>query len=235
MPLHKGGIIAVRHKADVLAVPLAGVAKAVFQCQRAHLRFCQRAQREQRVRQLPLRHAVEHVALVLARVQPCLQQHPPIGAPDNACVMSRGHMGTAHELSPAQQRGKLDVFVAVDTGVGRFTRQISLHKAPDHIPFKSFCEIKGVVPDAQPSCHGARVLHILQRAAGARAVRRGIRTRIQAQRHTRTGPARLCQQQRRNRAVHTPAHSHSGTPRARCLFHCVLPSAGCARKAKAAA
>ena len=30
-------------------------------------------------------------------------------------------------------------------------------------------------------------------------------------------------------------YSHSGTPRARCLFHCVLPSAGCARKAKAAA
>ena len=64
--LHKAGVVAVRHKADILTVVLLGVDKAVLLRDLSHLGLVQRTQRQTDMRQLLLREVIQHIALVSA-------------------------------------------------------------------------------------------------------------------------------------------------------------------------
>lgn len=56
--LHKAGIVAVRHKADILTVVLLGVDKAVLLRDLSYLSLVQRTQRQTDMRQLLLREVI---------------------------------------------------------------------------------------------------------------------------------------------------------------------------------
>src|SRR5699024_9435819 len=77
-PADEGGVVPVGHKADVLAVPLSGVDKAVLLRQAACLLLGEPTQRQQQPGELPLGEGVEHIALVLVLIQ-ALFQKPPAG------------------------------------------------------------------------------------------------------------------------------------------------------------
>ena len=91
--LHKAGVVAVRHEADVLTVRLVGVVEALFLRDAARLALVHRAERQARVRQLILRERVEHVALVLALIERFFEQPPPVFLLDARIVA--GHNGVA--------------------------------------------------------------------------------------------------------------------------------------------
>ena len=63
------GVVAVRYEANILAVRLVGIEKAVFFGDAAHIRFSQCTQREKCVRKLILSQRIQHIALILRFVQ----------------------------------------------------------------------------------------------------------------------------------------------------------------------
>ena len=91
--LDGGGIVAVRHKADILTVRLVRVVEALLLRDAARLALVHRAERQARVRQLILRERVEHVALVLALIERFFEQPPPVFLLDARIVA--GHNGVA--------------------------------------------------------------------------------------------------------------------------------------------
>ena len=72
--LHELGVIPVGHKADVLAVVLAGVDEVPLLRNLPHLGLVQAAQRQAYPGQLLLGEVVQHIALVFALVQSLFQE-----------------------------------------------------------------------------------------------------------------------------------------------------------------
>ena len=72
--LHKAGIVAVGHKADVLAVVFAGIDEMMLLGDGTHLGLVQGPQRQAHMSQLLLGEVVQHIALILALIQPLFEQ-----------------------------------------------------------------------------------------------------------------------------------------------------------------
>mgnify|MGYP000452965321 FL=1 len=68
--LHKAGIVAVGHKADVLAVVFAGIDEMMLLGDGTYLGLVQGPQRQAHMSQLLLGEVVQHIALILALIQP---------------------------------------------------------------------------------------------------------------------------------------------------------------------
>ncbi len=205
--LQKAGVVAVRHEADVLAVGLAGVPEAVRGGERAHLGLAQAAEREQRVRQLLLRHRVQHIGLVLGGVPGFFQQPAPaFGVALHPRVVPGRDLVHPHQSGALQQPAELDVPVAVDAGVRRLAAAVSLREARDHVAPELPAEIEHVVLDAEAGGDAARVLHVRQRAAGAFPFQPGLLVAEKPQRRARDLVPLLQQQQGRDGAVHPAAH-----------------------------
>ena len=107
VPLHDLRIIAVRHEADVLAVRLIRVHKAVLRRDAPRLLLCIFPQGEQRVRQLLLSEAVQHIALVLGRIEPLFQQKSAVRTLLDAGVMPGHDLFAAKFLGPVVQLAEL--------------------------------------------------------------------------------------------------------------------------------
>ena len=197
----EGGVVAVRHEADVLTVPLFGVDEAVFLCNAAHLRLGEATQRKQSVGKLVLRQHIEEITLVLAAVQSPLQQ--PAAAFFIICnlsVVAGGKAIAAHLPHLVQQRAEFDGAVADDAGVGGSARLVFRNEIAHHVFKKRGGEIIHVKGELQPPRHGTGVLGILAAAI--------VRRLCKAQIHAGELISLLLQQQCRHGAVHSAAHSY---------------------------
>ena len=74
MKLNNFGIVAVRHKANILAVGLFCVDKAAFLRNFSRFLLAHSAKRKQRAGKLLLRHGIKHIALVFCRVNRFFKQ-----------------------------------------------------------------------------------------------------------------------------------------------------------------
>ena len=209
--LHKAGIVAVRHKADILTVVLLGVDKAVLLRDLSHLGLVQRTQRQTDMRQLLLRKVIQHIALILALVQALFQQpaaggcvlfHPGIVAGD--------HILHAVLCSPVQQVAELHIFIAVDAGVGGAARLVDADKFFNDLCPEVGGEIQYLIRHIQRKGHLGGVLNIFLRAAGLVT---GLSQRfVVGKPHGDAGAvvARLLHQAGRHRAIHAAAHGNEG-------------------------
>ena len=210
--LHKAGIVAIRHKADILTVVLAGIDEFVLLRNLAHLGLVQAAQRQADMRQLLLGEVVEHVALVLALVQPLFEQETAGGLVLlHPGIVARDHILHAVCPGPVQQMAELHIFIAVDAGVRRAARLIHADEFFNDLLPEVGREIQHLVRDIHGIRHLCRVLDVLFRAAGVKA---GLSQRFVAGKpHGDAGAVIACllHEPCRHRAVHAAAHGNEGT------------------------
>ena len=119
VPAEESGIIPVWDEADILALLLLRVAEALPCGNGPDLLLGQPPQGESAAGQLLLGQAVQHVALVLLRVEGLFQQTAASGAvPLHAHIVAGGHRLRPQLQGPAEQLPELDPPVAVHAGVG---------------------------------------------------------------------------------------------------------------------
>ena len=209
--LHKAGIVAVGHKADVLAVVFAGIDEMMLLGDGTHLGLVQGPQRQAHMSQLLLGEVVQHIALILALIQPLFEQpaagvrvlfHPGIVAGD--------YIFHAVGLRPVQQMVELHVFITINAGVWGAASLIHPDKLLDDLFPEVGGEVQHLVRDIQGKGHLGGVLDVLFRAAG---VETGLPQHlVVGQAHGDAGavvPVPL-HQPSSHRAVHAAAHGNEG-------------------------
>ena len=107
VPLHKGEIVPVRNKTDILAVALARVGEALPLRDGAHLRLAQPPQREQGMGKLLPRNGIKHIALIPAWVRPFDQPKASRSVLQNLGVVPGGNQVTAQLPGLLVQQPKL--------------------------------------------------------------------------------------------------------------------------------
>ncbi len=119
------------------------------------------------MRELFLRHGIEHIALVLVCVHRLFQQ------PATAClvvldagVVPRDDAVASRLTCAGKQLVKLQKAVTVDAGVGGLSVFIGFDEPVDDLFFEAVGKIKHIVRHAQRLGDLTRVLHIVERAAG---------------------------------------------------------------------
>ena len=184
------------------------VAKTVFVRQGAHSCFFHAAQGQKRVRQLLLRQAIQHIALIFGRIQSFFQKKSAVFGAFNAGIMPGDDMRAAELLRALIQLFELQVAIAVNAGVGRFSVFIGMHKAVDHAAFKAVGKIEDMVGHAELFRDGTRVLHIIQRAAAVftRETERVVCKQLHG--NADTVESRLAAQIGGNTGIHTAAHGN---------------------------
>src|SRR5262249_40479704 len=115
---------------------------------------------------------------------------------------ARGGRGGAQPGRAPPQEVELDVLVAERAGIRRAAGQVLGDERPHHRALEGIAEVEDVVRYAEPIRDGARVLEVVQRAAGAAAVAR------EAQRDADDVVSRLDAAGRRDRAIDAAAHRH---------------------------
>ena len=223
--LHEAGIVAIGHEADVLTVVLAGVDESLLLGDGAHLALVQPAQRQTDVSQLRLREVVEHIALVLALVQPLFQQ-PAAGGLVllHPGVVARDHIVQPVGLGPAEQVVELHILVAVDAGIGRAASLVDPDELVDDLFLKIGGEVQHLVGDVHRIGHLGGVLDVPLGAAGVQPL--GVHGLVAGEAHGDAGAVEAVplHEPCRHRAIHTAAHGDEGTGAAGsvlCLCHSV--------------
>ena len=208
--LHKLHIISVRHKADVLAVVLAGVDEVHTLGQFAHVRLGHTAQRKQHMSQLVLRQVVEHIALILGRVQGFFQKPAAVFARFNAGVVAGDHPFIAVLQGIIQQLVELHDPVAVDAGIGGAARLIGAHKfLNDGLP-EVHGKIQNFIGNVQLKGHGGRIVNVFLRAAGVKLPQADVLIAVQAHGGPHAVVPPTLHQAGGYRTVHAAAHGDEG-------------------------
>ena len=210
--LHKSGVVPARHKADILAVVLAGVAKMQAFGQRPHLGLGFAAQRKPDVGQLLLCEHIQHIALVFAGIHRLFQQP----APRSTVLLGAGIVPRSHTAQPGLARRlqkliKLHIAVAVNARVGRSASLIHANEFFDDLLFKIQCKVQHLVGDIQLKSHFGGIVDIPLRAAGVKRIQADIRIPVQPHGRAAALIALLQHQIRRHRAVHAAAHGDQRT------------------------
>ena len=192
----EGGVIPVRHKADILALLLLGGDEAALLRKAPHLRFGKLPQGKAQMGELPLAQGVEHIALILALIQGLAQFIAP-GLPvlGDAGVMAGDKTVKAPLQGQVQQGPELQEVVTVDAGVGGLAAFIGLGEAPDHGGAKDAGEVQGLVGDAQLKADIGRILRVPVRAAALVASKPQIPAAVQPHGDALAGIARALHQQ----------------------------------------
>ena len=189
----------------------AGIDEMMLLGDGTHLGLVQGPQRQAHMSQLLLGEVVQHIALILALIQPLFEQpaagvrvlfHPGIVAGD--------HIFHAVGLRPAQQMVELHIFIAVDAGVRRAARLIHADEFFNDLFPEVGREIQHLVRDIHGIRHLCRVLDVLFRATGVKA---GLSQRFVAgEPHGDAGAVIACllHEPCRHRAVHAAAHGNEG-------------------------
>ena len=115
--------------------------------------------------QLLLCHGIQHVALILRRIQPLFQQVSSTAIFFYTAVMTCYDNIPAQLLPPHKQLRKLDVPVAVDAWIRRFSPLISSDKPVDDLPAEILRIVENVIRNIQLKCRAPGVLHVRQTAA----------------------------------------------------------------------
>ena len=166
VPLDEGRIVAVGDEADILAVGLRRVDKAVLLCDAAHLVLAQPAEGKARMRELFLRQRVEDIALVLALVETFAQE--PLAVPlFDSCIVTGGDRVAPQLARPVIEAVELERAVAVDAGIRGDPLPLAVDEFFDDLFFKIILEIENVERDAEPAAYRAGVLDVVEGTAGA--------------------------------------------------------------------
>jgi len=130
----------------------------------AHLALGHGTDRQQQRRQLRLGQVPEHVALILLVVGPAHQEVGAV-ARTNLRVMT-GRDGVETEPPGAfEEQVELDVAIALDTGVRRLSRGVSVNEGRDDVAFELLGVVEHVVIDAKYLGHATRVVDVGDRTA----------------------------------------------------------------------
>ena len=205
--LHKAGVVAIRHEADVLTVVLAGVHKVLLLSDGAHFALVQTTQRQADMSQLLLREVVEHIALVFVLVQTLFEQPAARGLVLlHPGIMARDHMIQSVRFCPAKQVIELHISVAVDAGIGRTAGLVDPDEFVDDLFLKVCRKIQHLVGNIHRIGHLGGVLNVPLRAAGVQAL--GVHGLVAGEAHGDAGAVETVplHEPCRHRAVHTAAH-----------------------------
>ena len=135
-----------------------------------------------------------------------LEQNPLCGIIIlNAGIVTGRNAPAADITGTAQQRIKLDVFVAVNARIRRQAALIAGNKPVNDLFMKNIAHIKDIMINTQTRAHAACVRDVIGRAARTRLFA-DIALIIQRHRHARHVIALLQQQHCTRRAVHAAAH-----------------------------
>ena len=212
IPPQKCRVIAVRDKADVLTVMLPCVEKLLFLGDLTHFRLMQSAQREQCVGELLLCHRIQHIALILALIQRLLEL-PPSGflIVLDARIMTGRNIITVQFPGTVIQPLKLEIPVAVNTGIRRPSALIGTDKPADDLFIKGIHKIKHIVRHVQTIRHIARIPDIVLTAADRMLVLTDGFIVIQTHRRTHAVIALLAQEIGGHAGIHAAAHRNQYT------------------------
>ena len=205
--LHKAGVVAVRHEADVLTVVLAGIHKVLLLGDGAHFALVQTTQRQADMSQLLLREVVEHIALVFVLVQTLFEQPAARGLVLlHPGIMARDHIVQPVRFRPAKQVIELHIFVAVDAGIGRTAGLVDPDEFVDDLFLKVCRKIQHLVGNIHRIGHLGGVLNVPLRAAGMQTL--GVHGLVAGEAHGDAGAVETIplHEPCRHRAVHTAAH-----------------------------
>ena len=143
-------VVAVRDKADILALGLLGVDEVLLGGNAAHVAlFVQSGQRKDRACQALLCERIQKVALVLFGVLAAVQLPGAVGRLTRFGVMSRCDVVAAHIQRRIEQRAKLNMAVADDAWVGRQPLLIGGHEALDNIAVEGLLQVEHMVGHPQ--------------------------------------------------------------------------------------
>ena len=209
--LHEFLIVAVRHKADILTVVLAGVDEMLLFGNGAHFGLVERPQWQPHMGQLFLCQIIKHIALIFSLIKAFFQQPAASGLVLlDAGVVAGDDILHPVLLRPAEQVVELHILVAVDAGVGGAARLIDPDEFFDDFLPEIGGEIQHLIGNIHRIGHLSGVLDILFRAAGVEA---GLTQRlVPGEPHGDAGAVvpLLLHQPRRHRAVHAAAHGNEG-------------------------
>ena len=209
-------IIPVRHKADILTVRLCCVDKTMFFGDLTDIFLPVFSQWKTYMCQLFLGQIVQHIRLILRRIQSLFQQIPATFIILFHTRIMPGHNKVPLQLvHPLKQFAKLQVTVTVDTWIGRTAVSVGFDKAVDNCAVKMLTEIKHIKRHIQLIRHCPGILRIVQRTAGLCPLNAQIFILIQLQHHTDTVRSRLLRQKSRHRTVHASTHRNNR------LFHTI--------------
>ena len=184
---------------------LAGVDEAGFGGNFARFGLAQAPKREFDPRERLLRQIVEHIALILCLVQR-LFEDIPLPIPFNAGIVPRGDIAAAHDVGALEELVEFQIAVAVDAGVRGNAVLVGVYEAVDDALGKFILEIEDVIRHAEAIGHAARVLHIVERAAGVRLRNARVLVIVELHRAADARKARVRQQLGRDGGIHAAGH-----------------------------
>ena len=197
-------IVPVGDEADVLRVGLLRVFKAEVCGEGADLRLAVFADGKQQMRELALRHLVEHIALILVRVHAAQEQVTARRSVEaDAGVVPGGNIVEAVVERPVEHRAELQLAVAVQTGVRGAARAVFRDKMPHDLAAEKVAQVEHPVGDAHLRGDARGLLDVVGAAAGAGTVL----IMVQPQRDARNVIALLLQQENAGGAVHAAGHT----------------------------
>ena len=197
-------IVPVGDEADVLRVGLLRVFKAEVCGEGADLRLAVFADGKQQMRELALRHLVEHIALILVRVHAAQEQVTARRSVEaDAGVVPGGNIVEAVVERPVEHRTELQLAVAVQTGVRGAARAVFRDKMPHDLAAEKVAQVEHLMGDAHLRGDARGLLDVVGAAAGAGTVL----IMVQLQRDAGNSIALPLQQEDAGGAVHAARHT----------------------------
>ena len=144
------------------------------------------------MRELALRHLVEHIALILVRVHAAQEQ-----------VTARRSVEADVVERPVEHRAELQLAVAVQAGVRGAARAVFRDKMPHDLAAEKVAQVEHPVGDAHLRGDARGLLDVVGAAAGAGTVL----IMVQPQRDARNVIALLLQQEDAGGAFHAARHT----------------------------
>ena len=198
------GVLALRHKADVLAVVLFGDFEPELARQLPHRGLAHPAQRKPQELQLRLGRRKQEIALVAPGID--RPEQPPLAALEPALhiVPRRQHIG-AELLRHLHQVDELHRLVARNARHRRLALPVGIGERLHHRVLEALFIVEHVVRNAELRRHPARIVDILAGTARALAVRR-LAMIVKLQGNAHHVIALAGQEPGHHRAVDAPRH-----------------------------
>jgi len=197
--LHEARVIVVGNEADLLAVRLVGDGQPALARVGAHGVLRPIAHRKNGATELILRERKQEVRLILCRIRAALQEKAAGRriALDPRVMAGRHGVG-AEAARPIDERGELQVAVAMRAGQRRASRRVLADEVRDDLLVELLLEVDDVMRDVDGGGDAPRIVEIVERAAAAER-RLAVGLIVQLHRHADDVVALLGEQRRSHR------------------------------------
>lgn len=156
------------------------------------------------MRELALRHLVEHIALILVRVHAAQEQVTARRRVEaDAGIVPGGNIVEAVVERPVEHRAELQLAVAVQAGVRGAARAVFRDKMPHDLAAEKVAQVEHLMGDAHLRGDARGLLDVVGAAAGAGTVL----IMVQPQRDAGNSIALPLQQEDAGGAVHAAGHT----------------------------